>query len=63
MKLKRTMKAQSPKKKEKKDRNNNNNKEKRRESRLGQRTCSNKKDIGWVRGYAARRINFKALGS
>ena len=41
----------------------NNNKEKRRGSWSGQRTCSNKKDIGWVRGYAARRINFKALGS
>ena len=43
MKLKRTMKAQSPKKKEKEI----NNKEK-------------KKRIS-IRGYAARRINIKAL--
>ena len=64
MKLKRTMKAQSPKKKEKE----RNNKEKKRGSRSedmqqGSRarpeTCS--KDLGQARGYAARRINIKAL--
>ena len=54
MKLRRTMKAQSPKKKRKM-------KEiiKKKEEDLGQRTCS--KDLGQVRGYAARRINIKAL--
>ena len=54
MKLRRTMKAQNPKKKEKErnNNNNNNNKEKRRGSRSGQRTCS--KDLGQARGYAAR---------
>ena len=63
MKLGRTMKAQSPKNKEK-ERNNNNNKEKKRSgSRLGQRTFSNKKDPSRARGYAARQINIKALGS
>ena len=76
MKLRRTMKAQSPKKKKEKERNN---KEKRRGSqsedmqqgsqarpedmhqgsRPGQKTCS--KDLGQARGYAARRINIKAL--
>ena len=64
MKLRRTMKAQSPKKKEKE----RNNKEKKRGSRSedmqqGSRarpeTCS--KDLGQARGYAARRINIKAL--
>ena len=47
MKLKRTMKAQSPKKERKKERNNNNtnsNKEKRRESWSGQKICNKKKD-------------------
>jgi len=48
------MKVQNPKKKEKErnnhNNNNNNNKEKRRGSRSGQR-----KDLGWARGYAARR--------
>jgi len=53
MKLRRTMKAQSPKKKEKeRNNNNNNNKEKRRGSWSGQRSCS--KDLGQVRGHAAR---------
>ena len=62
MKLRRTMKIQSPKKKEKKrnNNNNNNNKEKRRGSQLGQRK---KKDYGRARGYATRRINIKALES
>ena len=52
MKLRRTMKAQSPKRKEKErnNNNNNNNKEKRRGSRSGLR-----KDPDWARGYAARR--------
>ena len=62
MKLRRTMKAQNPKKKEK-ERNNNNNKEKRKGSQSSQRTCSKKKDPSRVRGYAARRININALGS
>ena len=61
MKLRRTMKAQSPKKKEK-ERTNNNNKEKKKRisvrpeegSRSGQRKCSKKKDFGQIRGYAAR---------
>ena len=52
MKLRRTMKAQNPKKKEKERKKNNNNKEKRRGSRSGQRTCS--KDLGQARWYAAR---------
>ena len=47
MKLRRTMKAQNPKKKEKERKKNNNNKEKRRGSRSGQRTCS--KDLGQAR--------------
>ena len=49
MKLRKTMKAQNPKKKEKErnNNNNNNNKEKRRGSRSGQRTCS--KDLGQAR--------------
>ena len=64
MKLRRTMKAQSPKKKEKE----RNNKEK--EEDLSQRTCSKdlrqdqrtcSKDLDQARGYAARRINVKAL--
>ena len=64
MKLRRTMKAQNPKKKEKENNNNNNNnKEKRRGSWSGQRTCSKKKDPSRAREYAARIINIKALGS
>ena len=64
MKLRRTMKAQSLKKKEKeRNNNNNNNIEKRRGSRSSQRTCSKKKDPDRARGYVARRINIKALGS
>ena len=68
MKLRRTMKAQNPKKKEKErnnnnNNNNNNNKGKRRGSRAGQRIGSKKKDPSRVRGYAARRININALGS
>ena len=62
MKLRRTMKAQNPKKKEKERNNNNNNKEKRRGSRSGQTTCSKMKDPSRARGYAIRRINIKALG-
>ena len=53
MKLRRTMKAQNPKKKEKErnnNNNNNNNKEIRRGSPPGQR-----KDPSRARGYVARR--------
>ena len=57
MKLRRTMKAQNPKKKKKERNNNNNNKEK--EEDLGQRACS--KDLGQAKGYVVRRINIKAL--
>ena len=46
MKLRRTMKAQNPKKKKK-------------EKDLGQRACN--KDLGQAKGYAARRININAL--
>ena len=64
MKLRRTMKAQNPKKKEKeRNNNNNNNKGKRRGSRAGQRIGSKKKDPSRARGYVARIINIKALGS
>ena len=64
MKLRRTMKAQSPKKRKKKEII------KKKEEDLGQRTCSKdlrqdqktySKDLGQARGYAARRINIKAL--
>ena len=57
------MKAQNPKKKEKERNNNNNNKGKRRGSRAGQRIGSKKKDPSQARGYVARIINIKALGS
>ena len=58
------MKAQNPKKKEKeRNNNNNNNKGKRRGSRAGQRIGSKKKDPSQARGYVARIINIKALGS
>ena len=46
MKLRKTMKAQHPKKKEKERNNNNNNKKKRRGPRLGQ-----------ARGYVVRRTS------
>ena len=67
MKLRRTMRAQSPKKKEKEMYNSNNNKEKKKRilarqeegSRSSQRTCS--KDLGQTRGHAVRRINIKVL--
>ena len=49
MKLRRTTKAQSPKKKEKERNNNNNNKEKRKGSWSGQR-----KDPSRARGHAGR---------
>ena len=49
MKLKRTVKAQSPKK-ERNNNNTNSNKEKRRGSRSGQRM-----NPGRAKGYAARR--------
>ena len=60
MKLRRTMKAQRPKKKEKErnnnnNNNNNNNKEKRRGSWSGQRICSKKnqyQDPMYVQMYA-----------
>ena len=56
MKLRRTMKAQSPKKKEK-ERN------KKRISVRPEGTCNKKKDPDQAKGYATRRINIKALGS
>ena len=52
MKLRRTMKAQNPKKMEKEM--NNNNKEKRKESWSGQRICSKKKNLSQTREYAVR---------
>ena len=55
MNLRRTMKAQNPKKKEKeRNNNNNNNNNNKRGSRSGQRICSKKKDPNQTRGYAAR---------
>ena len=35
---------------------------KRTQTWSGQRACSKKKDLGQAKGYAARRINIKALG-
>ena len=51
MKLKRTIKAQGPKKKEK-ERNNNKKKKKRNQTWSSQMTCS--KDLGQARGYVVR---------
>ena len=60
MKLRRIMKAQSPKKKEKERYNNNNNNNKEKKKRISIRGHATRIS-GKARGYVVRRINIKAL--